>query len=263
MRYLNGETVTDLLYTGQKLEEELGLYYYVARWYDPYLNRWIQPDTIVPDPNQSQSYDRYSYVKNNPIRYSDPTGHRDCEECGRDDLYDPICQENYDYVYYGLHTNEEREANTQKAETTLAVVETVLSVFSNTADITFTTSNCIMGDCSYYTYLFAALPLLPSSLGKYADEIVDTVKRLDETEQTVDDVLDLAIDFLGKGYQDMGNGRFLSADGLRQVRIGLEDILGSHAGGPHINFDLLVPKPGSPGRNLVVDVIHIFIREVR
>ena len=34
MRYLNGETVTDLLYTGQKLEEELGLYYYVARWYD-------------------------------------------------------------------------------------------------------------------------------------------------------------------------------------------------------------------------------------
>ena len=44
MRYLNGETVTDLLYTGQKLEEELGLYYYVARWYDP---RWDNLSNLI------------------------------------------------------------------------------------------------------------------------------------------------------------------------------------------------------------------------
>jgi hypothetical protein len=51
------------------------LYFYNARWYDPYLNRWIQPDSIILDPNNTQSYDRYAYVKNNPIRNSDPTGH--------------------------------------------------------------------------------------------------------------------------------------------------------------------------------------------
>ena len=34
MRYLNGETVTDLLYTNQRFEEELGIYNYGARWYD-------------------------------------------------------------------------------------------------------------------------------------------------------------------------------------------------------------------------------------
>ena len=46
-----------------------------VRWYDPYLNRWIQPDSIVPDPYDPGSWDRYNYVRSNPIRYNDPTGH--------------------------------------------------------------------------------------------------------------------------------------------------------------------------------------------
>ena len=33
-RYATGSMFTDKLYTGQRFEEELGLYYYVARWYD-------------------------------------------------------------------------------------------------------------------------------------------------------------------------------------------------------------------------------------
>lgn len=40
-----------------------------------YLNRWLQPDVIVPDPYNSLDLDRYSYVRNNPTRYTDPTGH--------------------------------------------------------------------------------------------------------------------------------------------------------------------------------------------
>jgi len=55
--------------------EGFGLMFYVARFYDSYLNRWIQPDSIVPDPGNSTDWDRYSYVRNNPLKYRDSSGH--------------------------------------------------------------------------------------------------------------------------------------------------------------------------------------------
>ncbi len=61
-------------YTNQVLDEDTGLYYYGARYYDPKLARFTQPDTIVPDPGSSQALNRYSYVYNNPLRFTDPTG---------------------------------------------------------------------------------------------------------------------------------------------------------------------------------------------
>jgi len=49
--------------------------YYNARYYDAPLNRFIQPDSIIPDFYNPQYLNRYSYVQNNPVRYTDPTGH--------------------------------------------------------------------------------------------------------------------------------------------------------------------------------------------
>jgi len=46
-----------------------------ARFYDPTTFRFTQPDTIIPDPGNSQSLNRYSYGYNNPVMYNDPTGH--------------------------------------------------------------------------------------------------------------------------------------------------------------------------------------------
>lgn len=46
-----------------------------ARYYNPRLGRWIQPDTIVPDAGNPQALNRYSYVYNNPTQYIDPDGH--------------------------------------------------------------------------------------------------------------------------------------------------------------------------------------------
>ncbi len=46
----------------------------------PYINRFLQPDSIIPDQTNLQSWNRYSYVLNNPIAYNDPTGHNeDCQ----------------------------------------------------------------------------------------------------------------------------------------------------------------------------------------
>ena len=74
-RYSSGTMTTDYLYTGQREEAEVGLYYYVARWYDPAIGRFIQADSIVPNPGSAVGLDRYSYAFNNPLKYSDPSGH--------------------------------------------------------------------------------------------------------------------------------------------------------------------------------------------
>ena len=62
------------LFTGQRLDGT-ELYYYNARYYDPGIGRFVSADTVVPNPANPQSLNRYSYVLNNPLRYTDPTGH--------------------------------------------------------------------------------------------------------------------------------------------------------------------------------------------
>jgi RHS repeat-associated protein len=82
-------TQTDFGYTGQRNNAYINLIDYGARFYSPALGRFTQPDSIVPDPANSQSLNRYSYVRNSPINYTDPTGHRECTSLncdGSDDL---------------------------------------------------------------------------------------------------------------------------------------------------------------------------------
>jgi RHS repeat-associated protein len=76
---------TDVTFTGQRLDESVGLMYYsngagYGRYYDPTLGRWTQPDPIVPNPGNPQGLNRYSYVNNRPTVLNDPDGH-----CG------PLC----------------------------------------------------------------------------------------------------------------------------------------------------------------------------
>jgi len=61
-------------FTGQIKDDETGLYYYNARYYDPELGRFVQADTTIPDLSNPQSYNRYSYCVNDPLRYTDPDG---------------------------------------------------------------------------------------------------------------------------------------------------------------------------------------------
>ncbi|BCX05934.1 MAG: hypothetical protein KatS3mg053_3872 [Candidatus Roseilinea sp.] len=75
---------SDRKFTGQREQPELGgLYHYDARFYSPVLGRFLSPDSSVPRPDdpshgdslRSQALDRYAYVLNNPLRYTDPSGH--------------------------------------------------------------------------------------------------------------------------------------------------------------------------------------------
>ncbi|VAW30617.1 hypothetical protein MNBD_CHLOROFLEXI01-2106, partial [hydrothermal vent metagenome] len=76
------QAMTDQGYTGQKENMEIGLIYYNARFYVPGIGRFASADTIVPNPTNPQSFNRYSYVRNNPINFSDPTGNIPCETLG-------------------------------------------------------------------------------------------------------------------------------------------------------------------------------------
>ena len=96
-RYSSGTTPTSYRYTGQR-EAEVGLYYYGARYYDPQLGRFASPDTIIPQQQGSQAWDRYSYTNNNPVKYTDPSGHG--AYCGDD--YDPGCLSNDELAKYYL-----------------------------------------------------------------------------------------------------------------------------------------------------------------
>ncbi|MEA3434830.1 MAG: RHS repeat-associated core domain-containing protein, partial [Thermodesulfobacteriota bacterium] len=66
----SGTSENFLKYTGREHDEELGLYYYRARYYDPDLGRFLTEDPIGFD----GGINFYAYVGNNPINFNDPEG---------------------------------------------------------------------------------------------------------------------------------------------------------------------------------------------
>jgi RHS repeat-associated protein len=74
-RFNSGGVNLKYKYTGQEEDAETGLYYYGARYYDPVIGRFTSPDILVPNPIDPQDLNRYTYAGNNPLLYTDPTGH--------------------------------------------------------------------------------------------------------------------------------------------------------------------------------------------
>ena len=79
---------TDYKFTGQEEDEETGLYYYGARYYNPEVGRFMGQDPAVYDERvfdmlrNPQMFNSYSYVLNNPIKYTDPSGEEAYEVTG-------------------------------------------------------------------------------------------------------------------------------------------------------------------------------------
>ena len=70
-------------YTGHKELSDLGIIHMNGRIYDPTLGRFLQADPFIQAPMNSQNYNRYSYVLNNPLRYTDPSGYNFLESIAK------------------------------------------------------------------------------------------------------------------------------------------------------------------------------------
>jgi len=66
--------LTSKSYTGHEAADEVGVIHMNGRIYDPHLGRFMQADPFIDGATDSQGYNRYTYVRNNPLAYSDPTG---------------------------------------------------------------------------------------------------------------------------------------------------------------------------------------------
>ena len=80
LRHCSAQVASTLLSTSKHNNlgngnNDIGLIYMNARFYVPSLARFASADTVVPDHTNPQDWNRFSYVRNSPFNYTDPTGH--------------------------------------------------------------------------------------------------------------------------------------------------------------------------------------------
>jgi len=71
-----GDLLVDRGYTGHEMLAGVGLIHMNGRLYDPLLRRFLNADENIQDPYNTQNYNKYGYVLNNPLMYNDPSGER-------------------------------------------------------------------------------------------------------------------------------------------------------------------------------------------
>ena len=82
--------------------------------------------------------------------------------------------------------------------------------------------------------------------------LVHNICHVDGGVATADQALDGAAEYLGPGYKDMGGGRYVSADGLRQVRMGAHELVKAPT---HMHFEAFDAPGGKIIESTWVDVI--------
>lgn len=61
-------------FTGHEHLDNLSLIHMNGRVYDPYLGRFLSADPFIDGADTTQGYNRFSYVANNPLSFTDPSG---------------------------------------------------------------------------------------------------------------------------------------------------------------------------------------------
>jgi RHS repeat-associated protein len=91
-----GGWATPYKYTGKELDDQIGMYDYGARFYDPSISLWTSVDPLTA---KYPNYSAYNYVMGNPIRFIDPDGMQ------VDDIIIPYKGKDYEYKNGKLFLN--------------------------------------------------------------------------------------------------------------------------------------------------------------
>lgn len=154
---------TTRTFTGQIAEAGTGLMYYRARYYAPGLGRFVSPDTLIPDEGRPQTLNRYAYVYNNPVRYTDPSGH-----C-------PFCLPLVALAVYMAVSLPGDSGPYPVDAASAAAGDLALRTAVDPYDWVRTGVDCLSGSCSWLEVAAAAAPLASGGLGKL-DDLADGLK---------------------------------------------------------------------------------------
>ena len=266
---------TPYLFNAKEFDEETGLYYYGARYYEPRLSLWISVDPISNyDPRNNENYldgehnlgvcntfnlAPYGYCYQNPIRLIDPNG----KQVDAVDFV-PFLGSGRD-IYRGFRDGD--------------ILTGVIGVGGLIADVfTLGSGSVVTGGikagvkAGVKTAVKQEIKQAAKTETKVAAKALTQASKQgfksaselgikDGMKTTSTKALELGQEFLGKGYREVSPGRYVSADGKRVFRMGDNDILGKHGGGPHVNFETLKPNPNKPGKMMVDQNYHVFITE--
>ena len=117
-----------LCFTGHEQIDEVGLIHMNGRVYDPTIGRFLSADPNIQAPKNTQSFNRYTYVFNNPLRYTDPSGFF------LDDIADFISNVFNDVVGFFEDVVDDVKKLAKKIETALEPVKKVYEQIKDVVD---------------------------------------------------------------------------------------------------------------------------------
>jgi len=254
-------------FTSKELDEETGLYYYGARYYEPTTSRWMSPDPagfglinpmdsdgeLRADYSVIEALNWYAYVSNNPVKYVDPAGL--LEE-------DPAELAGYPKLFRGSGSGDLKDVTDQFPK----------AVFSN--DETGFNSRLYQAeDGSYVLSIEGAHPLSIKDWGAATEQAISgsTEGQFDDVLKLVDDLKEADLDSSNLMLTGSSLGGALAAYASSQKDIyavtfnaaGLhKDNIGPHAdkvtnyhmrGDPLTGIQALTPLPNAVGTQIPVN----------
>jgi len=243
----DGEAEAQKTYIGEYSDDETGLSYLNARYYNPETGRFLSQDPWGGDYYDPQSLNKYSYARNNPITYNDTGG----------EMFGFFARQ-YFAPKVMRHVASNPLSSAHSATSMIPYVGDAMDVYEVVSGKNSFTGEQLSGGERVITGIAAVLPIVGGALvrnvvgegieagGKMVDNIINETlsggKNItSQFTPTVDEMLEAGESFLGGSYKELGgngSGVFRGTNN-NQFRLDQGSMSGSHSpGAPHGHFEV-------------------------